>query len=221
MTDISVGTTTSTTMSITWTSAGSVVDSYEVTWKRNTSKECPNINGGNATTTGSYTSSNITGLQEGSNYTITVTASNAAGSTVSVPFLGMTREAGDILYDVYILIDKYLYHVFFLAPSASPSTVRTSSKTISSITVLWGSVDCIHRNGEISGYSVQYGVQGSGSTQTMSVTGGTTSQANITGLISATNYSFEVAAVNSAGTGMYSDPITSITLGERIIHRYW
>ena len=55
----------------------------------------------------------------------------------------------------------------------------------------------------------------------MSVTGGPTSQANITGLKPATDYSFEVAAMNSAGTGMYSDPTTSITLGERVIHRYW
>ena len=35
----------------------------------------------------------------------------------------------------------------------------------------------------------------------------------ITGLSSATNYSIEVAAVNSAGFGNYSDPINHLTRG--------
>ena len=57
------------------------------------------------------------------------------------------------------------------APSAAPNSVGVSEVTSSSITVQWGAVPCIHRNGEITGYSVQYGVVGSGSTQTISVSG--------------------------------------------------
>ena len=79
--------------------------------------------------------------------------------------------------------------------------------TSSSITVQWGAVDCIHRNGDITGYSVRYGVQGSGSTQTESVSEGATTEATISGLTTGTNYSVEVAAVNSAGTGVYSDVV--------------
>ena len=101
MTDISVGTTTSTTISITWTSAGLVVNSYEVMWERNTSGECPDVGEGSATITGGATSYTITGLEEDSNYTINVTAINAAGNAVSAPFLGITTEAGDIQYNVY------------------------------------------------------------------------------------------------------------------------
>ena len=85
--------------------------------------------------------------------------------------------------------------------------------TSTSITVQWGAVDCIHRNGDITGYSVQYGVQGSGRTQTESVSGGATTEATISGLASATNYTIEVAAVNSVGTGVYSGPITALTSG--------
>ena len=75
------------------------------------------------------------------------------------------------------------------------------------ITVQWGPVDCIHRNGDITGYSVQYEEVGSGSTQTMPVSGGSATEATISGLMSSTTYSIQVAAETSAGTGPYSDAI--------------
>ena len=100
------------------------------------------------------------------------------------------------------------------APSAPPTSVSTSDVTSFSITVQWGAVDCIQRNGDITGYSVRYGVQGSGSTPTESVSGGATTEATISGLAAATSYDIEVAAVNSAGTGVYSDPLTVLTSGE-------
>ena len=52
---------------------------------------------------------------------------------------------------------------------------------------------------------MQYGVVGSGSTQTRSVSGGSVTEAIISSLMLSTTYSIQVAAVNSAGTGMYSD----------------
>ena len=100
---------------------------------------------------------------------------------------------------------------FLLVPSAAPTSVSISEVTSSSITVQWGAVDCIHRNGDITGYSVRYGVQGSGSTQTVSVSGGSVTETTISGLTPSTTYSVEVAAVNSAGTGVYSDLITDMT----------
>ena len=97
------------------------------------------------------------------------------------------------------------------APSVAPTSVRESGVTSSSITVQWGEVDCIDRNGDITGYSVRYGVQGSGSTQTRDVSGGDTRQTTIPGLNPSTTYSIQVAAVNSAGIGVYSDPITAMS----------
>ena len=90
------------------------------------------------------------------------------------------------------------------APSAAPNFVTVSKVTSSSITVQWGAVPCIHRNGDITGYSVQYGVVGSESTQTMFVSG---ASASITGLVESTTYTIEVAAVNDAGIGVYSEPL--------------
>ena len=92
--------------------------------------------------------------------------------------------------------------------------MRESNVTSSSITVQWGAVDCIHHNGDITGYSVQYGVEGSGSTQTMNVSGCSVTEATISSLMPSTTYSIQVAAVNSAGVGVYSDSIINMTYGE-------
>ena len=88
--------------------------------------------------------------------------------------------------------------------------MNVSEVTSSSMTVQWGAVDCIHHNGDITGYTVWYGVQGSGSTQTVTVSGGGATRL-ISGLEPGTNYSVTVAAVNSAGTGVYSDPYIIMT----------
>ena len=91
------------------------------------------------------------------------------------------------------------------APSAAPNSVSVFEVTSSSITVQWGAVPCIHRNGVITAYSVQYGVVGSESTQTMYVSG---TSASITGLVESTTYTIEVAAVNNVGIGVYySEPL--------------
>ena len=56
---------------------------------------------------------------------------------------------------------------------------------------------------------MRYGVQGSRNKKNLKVSGGAT----ISELNSSTNYSIEVAAVNSAGTGVYSTAIFIITSG--------
>ena len=101
--------------------------------------------------------------------------------------------------------------IFPPAPSAAPTSVSVSEVTSSNITIQWGAVNCIHRNGDITGYSVRYGVQGSGSTQTVSVSGGGATMITISELTPSTTYSIEMAAVNSAGTGVYSTPLAAET----------
>ena len=74
---------------------GSVVTSYEVTWQRDTSLECPDVEDeGNDMVTGDFTEYTITGLEEDSSYIITVTVSNAAGSSEDTAN-AMTEEAGE------------------------------------------------------------------------------------------------------------------------------
>ena len=96
------------------------------------------------------------------------------------------------------------------APSAPPSSVSVSEVTSSSITVQWGPVDCIHRNGDITGYSVQYG------SETVSVSGDSSGGMYvISGLMPSTTYSIRVAAETSTGTGpYYSRAVDQRTSGE-------
>ena len=84
-----------------------------------------------------------------------------------------------------------------------------------SITVQWGEVPCIHQNGEITGYSVRYGEEGS-SEEEISEPGDSSGRMEmISGLSKQTVYTIQVAAVNS---GVYSDPLTIETPdGELIV----
>ena len=90
---VTVSSTTATTISLSWSvPSGSVVDSYEVVWERDSS----------ATITDGSTSYTITGLNKNSNYTITVTATNAAGSAPSYRVTIVTEEAGKLCTTVHI-----------------------------------------------------------------------------------------------------------------------
>ena len=90
-------TTTATTITISWTSAGSEDVSYEVMWERDTSIKCRSVSDmGSITITDGSTGYDITELEEDSTYSITVTASNSAGSrAVSNTVTAMTMEAGE------------------------------------------------------------------------------------------------------------------------------
>ena len=91
---LSAGTSTATSISLSWTSAGSEVD-YEVMWETDDIGGCSGGSDMNSTTiTGGSTSYDIMGLEEGSSYTITVTASNSAGSSENST-TAMTLEAGE------------------------------------------------------------------------------------------------------------------------------
>ena len=94
------------------------------------------------------------------------------------------------------------------APSAPPSSVRVSVENSTAISVQWGPVvPCVDQNGPITGYSVRYGVMGSGSTQAGAVSGDSR-MATISELTKETVYTVEVAAETRAGTGVYSLPLT-------------
>lgn len=60
----------------------------------------------------------------------------------------------------------------------------------------------------ITDYTIQYRLTGSGSWTTWTHTASTTRSATITGLTAASSYDVQVAAVNSVGTGPFSDPVT-------------
>ena len=67
---------------------------------------------------------------------------------------------------------------------------------------------------------MRYEVQGSGSTQTVSVSGGSVTEATISGLTPSTTYSIEVAAVTGVNRiGVYSSPVTGETDSEHALHQ--
>ena len=88
---------TSTTIPLTWSSAGSVVNSYEVEWRYD--GECSDVRGGRVTVAGTMTNYTIEGLEEYITYSITVTATNDVGSAFSVTTVG-TSEAGEVISQV-------------------------------------------------------------------------------------------------------------------------
>ena len=55
---------------------------------------------------------------------------------------------------------------------------------------------------------MRYGVQGSETLEVQNVSGGVATDVDINGLANNVTYSFEVAAVNSAGIGVYSNLVT-------------
>ena len=84
--------------------------------------------------------------------------------------------------------------------------------TSTTITVQWGSVPCIHQNGDITGFSVRYG------SEAVNVTGDSSGGTyTIPDLIHSTNYPIQVAAMNGAGTGDYSAAVDQLTEGSYIL----
>ena len=101
---------TPTTISLSWTTAGSVVDIYEVAWLRNTSGECPDEDEGTTAITDGSTSYNIMEVEEDSIYIITVVANNAVGSS-ALTVSAMTMEAGKLVLVVVFdeVSEEFLY----------------------------------------------------------------------------------------------------------------
>ena len=89
---ITVDSTTATSVTISGgVPSDSVADGYNVMWPRDTTVRCPDVDEGMTTNVGE-----IMNLQEGSSYSITMTAFNSAGSSdVSNTVTAMTMEAGE------------------------------------------------------------------------------------------------------------------------------
>ena len=74
--------TTATSISFSWSVADSVFTSSMVAWHRDISGECPDEDEDSAPITGSSTSYTVNGVEEDSDYIITMTVSNAADIVV-------------------------------------------------------------------------------------------------------------------------------------------
>ena len=71
--------------------------------------------------------------------------------------------------------------------------------------VTWDTIECIERNGIITGYTVVFQEQGGAN-----VPGNTVNRTfSAGGLTPGTSYTFQVAGVNDVGTGIFSTTVIS------------
>ena len=89
-------------------------------------------------------------------------------------------------------------------PSSPPQSVMVESHNPASLMVSWRPPGQRHRNGDITGYMINYTRVGSSDIMSVNVTSGTTR--TISGLVAYVNYSVVVAAMTVNGTGPFSDP---------------
>ena len=82
--------------------------------------------------------------------------------------------------------------VYIIAPSGSPESFSFGTDTLTSITVEWTEVPCSDRNGEITGYTVEYSSTTPPTTNTMS--GSSSRELVVGGLLPRTRYTFTVRA---------------------------
>jgi len=99
----------------------------------------------------------------------------------------------------------------FSAPTAAPQSVTASATGPKTISIDWNSADCIERNSQITGYTLQYNSTDGTETNTSFPANFTTY--TVTGLTPSTNYSVKMAAINSNGEiGPFAFPIHVKTL---------
>ena len=83
--------------------------------------------------------------------------------------------------------------------STVPAGLTAFNVAPTSFSVQWENVPCIQRNGDITGYSVRYGVLGNGGMETLTMVGCDILMTNLTGLVPDTSYLVQVAGVNGHG----------------------
>ena len=94
------------------------------------------------------------------------------------------------------------------APSSGPEMLRIVEI---SITIAWDAVNCTERNSNITGYVVRYTPPSTSGNDSVMVagTGGAGGMVTIDGLAPSTQYSIQVAAVNSNGdVGVFSTALS-------------
>ena len=195
----------------------SVIDSveppsgYNISYSNTENTDCFTISETvSITSDGRNGSYNIEGLQEGTEYFITVRLWRDGTISDMDTVKHSTADAGELLFS--FIRSLFMQGPDFPAPTAPPSNVNVTDVTSSTITVQWGMVPCIHQNGPITGYSVRYGVMGSSEREIEEVVGDQRT-ATISELAAATVYEYEVAGITTADTGVYSDTMTTLTQG--------
>ena len=97
----------------------------------------------------------------------------------------------------------------FLVPSAPEGLINTSVET-RSLSIVWEEIPCSDQGGPIAGYRVRYGF-GRNTFIVIISDEGSNEDAELTELTPFTSYFVQVAAVNDAGTGEYTNRAFTVT----------
>ena len=133
---------------------------------------------------------NLTRLEEGALYVITICALNKAGVGPSIEVVIRTRE---------------------IPPGQPPQNVEVEVSGSTSLLVTWEPLSLTEENGVILRYIICVMGQGHDTAEYELIANSTATYLTIDNLQEGTMYSVRVAAVNSAGTGPYSIIIIIVT----------
>ena len=200
---------TDTTVILNWTEPAvpnGVVTGYVITVTNGVTGEVFTVN----TTDTEF---EVTGLTPYTNYTFSVAAVNGAGvGNTSNSVTVQTAEGG-----VYLSLHTYMYinasgiftHTTYDPPCASITVTSapnvSQSVDITDTTVILNWTEPAVPNGVVTGYVITVTNGVTGEVFTVNTTD---TEFEVTGLTPYTNYTFTVAAVNGAGVGNASNPVT-------------
>ena len=105
-----------------------------------------------------------------------------------------------------------------IVPDAPPHFVSVTTVNSSSVKVRWGDVPCAGKNGEITGYLINYTSTSAGGVSGEIMAQANTSSKIISDLSPCIAYNFRVAAMNINGTGPFQSYSTHINNKSRYVH---
>jgi hypothetical protein len=97
------------------------------------------------------------------------------------------------------------------APSGIPGPISFTDVNLTSITLQWSELPCSDRNGEITGYTVEYSSTTPPHTNTVTVSGSSNTRLVVGGLLPRTSYTISVRAQGAAASGSATTSATTAT----------
>ena len=194
-----------TSIAINWnTTAVSIVDSYTLTYTR----ICDSVETSLYIEDSVQTNVDIHNLVSGLQYNVSIKPENILGKGTEMFVSTSLNETREWILNIIIIILTYPF--ILLGPPGTPQLYPPVVLDSTSIRVEWDEVECTQRNGIIASYVIQYN-NINGSSQKEVIANAESTSIVINGLNRFSLYSISIAAVNSIGTGVFSEMITFFT----------
>ena len=140
----------------------------------------------------------------------------SAPVTVNTLMAGMERFTCTVIATV----SKYIFLFLLKAPSDGPLLLGTAETTSTSIVVVWGTVQCIDHNSNITGYMC-YTLNSITNDVMVSGTGESGGMLTLDELAPSTQYTIQVAAVSTDGAvGQFSAIRVQTITESKFLHKY-